>query len=167
MQAQVEETKDRMLRAQAELENYRKRITRQMEEDRRYADMPLLRDLLPVLDNVKRAITAAEKTPEITTLLEGIQMVAKQLETVLSRRHCTMIEALHTPFDPHRHEAIMQQPSGEFPPNTVLLETQTGYQLHDRVVRPAQVIVSKALPEAPAAPSQEEPAAAPSPDGQS
>ena len=113
-----------------------------MDERLRYANLGLLRDLLPVIDNVDRAIEAAEKNADAAALLEGFKMVSQQLGEVLKRHHCTRIEALHTPFDPNVHHAVMQQPSEEHPANTVLMVTQNGYQLHDRVVRPSQVIVS-------------------------
>jgi molecular chaperone GrpE len=142
LRAEIEQAKDRELRAHAELENYRKRAHRQIEEERRYADLPLMKELLPVLDNVHRAIDAAQKTPDVASLLQGFRLVAEQLEGALARHHCVPIAALHEPFDPHRHQAIAQQPSAEHPPNTVLLVTQAGFQLHDRVVRPSQVIVS-------------------------
>jgi molecular chaperone GrpE len=144
--ALLEETKDRALRSQAELENYRKRVARQMEEERRYACLPLLRDLLPVWDNVNRAIEAAEKSNETSGLLEGVKLTAKQLESVLERHECTKIEALHQPFDPHLHEAIAQHPSAELPPNTVMHVAQVGFKLHDRVVRPSQVVISSGVP---------------------
>jgi molecular chaperone GrpE len=134
--------KDRALRTQAELENYRKRMRKELDDERRYAQLPLLSDILPVIDNVNRAIQAAEKSPDVGGLLAGFKMVAQQLENVLSRHHCQRIDALHKPFDPHLHAAILQQPSGEHPPNTVIQVAQDGYQLHDRVLRPAQVIVS-------------------------
>jgi molecular chaperone GrpE len=146
LRAELDQAKDRALRFQAELDNYRKRVSRQMDEERRYAQVPLFRDLLPVLDNVARAVAAAEKAADAASLLEGFRLVAKQLQGVLERHHCTAIQAMHQPFDPHQHEAIMQQPSGDFPPNTVLAVVQAGYRVHDRVVRPAQVIVSRAAP---------------------
>ncbi len=138
----LDEARDRLLRAQAELDNYRKRARKELEEERRYANLPLLSDLLPVLDNVGRAIQASEKTPDVATLVEGVKMVAQQLEGVFNRHHCRRIEALHKPFDPHLHQAILQQPSAEYPSGTVLHVAQDGYQAHDRVLRPAQVIVS-------------------------
>jgi molecular chaperone GrpE len=141
-----DEARDRALRFQAELENYRKRVARQLDEERRYAHMPLIRDLLPVWDNMGRAIEAAEKNHEVTSLLEGFKMVTRELEDVLKRHQCAPIEALGKPFDPHLHEAILQQPSDEQPANTVLHVAQTGFQLHDRVVRPSQVIVSATVP---------------------
>ena len=142
LRSELQEAQDRSLRIQAELENYRKRATREMQEERRYANLPLMRDLLPVLDNMDRAIEAAEKTHDTASLLEGVKMVARQLEEVLQRHDCVRIPALNQPFDPHLHEAISQQPSDEHPGGTVMLETQIGFQLHDRVVRPSQVIVS-------------------------
>jgi molecular chaperone GrpE len=142
LRAELTAGKDRELRAVAELENYRRRAFRQMDEERRYANLPLMRDLLPVLDNLNRAIEAAEKTPEGGGLLDGVKMVVAQFRAVLENHHCLPIAAHLTPFNPNFHEAILQQPSAEHPPNTVLLETQTGFRLHDRVVRPSQVIVS-------------------------
>ncbi len=138
----LEETRGRLLRAQADLENLRKRSRREMDDERRYANLTLLTDLLPVMDNVGRAIQAAEKSAEAGALLEGVKLVAQQLESVLARYYCTRIAALEAPFDPHLHQAIMQRPSADHPPGTVLLVAQDGYQLHDRVLRPAQVIVS-------------------------
>jgi len=147
LQEELEEAKGRVLRAQAELENYRKRAAREMEDQRRYANMPLIRDLLPVWDDMGRAIEAAEKADDVDSLLEGFKMVIRQLEDVLARHHCRRIEALGEPFNPHLHEAISQQPSAEQPPGTVVHVAQTGFQLHDRVVRPSKVIVSTAQPE--------------------
>ena len=141
--AQVRELQDRLLRTQAELDNFRKRSRRELEDERRYANMPLLRDLLPVVDNIGRAIDAATKNSDASSLLEGFRMVSQQLNSILERHHTRPIKALNESFDPHLHEAILQQPSEEVPPGTVLMVTQEGYQLHDRVVRPAQVIVSK------------------------
>jgi molecular chaperone GrpE len=164
LRAELAEAEERALRTQAELENYRKRAARQMDEQRRYANMPLIRDLLPVWDNMGRAIEAAEKSRDAATLLEGFKMVAGQLESVLQQHHCTKIDALGERFDPNVHEAISQQPSREHPANTVLGVAQTGFRLHDRVVRPSQVIVSAAMPQkegkkGPAPPGEEPPEA--------
>ena len=147
----LEEAGNRVLRAQAELENYRKRARRELDEERRFANVPLVRDLLPVMDNVQRAIAAAEKTPNAANLLDGFRMVSQAFDSALSRHHVQRIDALHQPFDPAYHEAISQQPSAEHPPNTVIMIVQDGFTLHDRVVRPAQVIVSAAPPGEPAA----------------
>jgi len=134
---------DRVLRLQAELDNVYKRSRRELDDRLRYANFDLVQQLLPVIDNIERAIEAAG-SGETSGLLEGVQLVAQQLQAVLATHHCTPIEALHQPFDPNLHEAISQQPSDEYPPGTVILVTQTGYQLHDRVVRPPQVIIASA-----------------------
>lgn len=147
LRQELAEAKDDHLRCVAELDNYRKRARRELDDERRYAFIPLLRDLLPVLDNLDRAIQAAEKSQESGGLLAGVKLVFQQFETVLERHHCRRIEALHAPFDPNLHQAILQQPSGEHPENTVLMVTQAGFQLHDRVVRPSQVIVSTIPPD--------------------
>ena len=144
LKEQLAQADDRVLRTQAELENYRKRVRREIEEERRYANLPLLRDLLQVVDNVDRAIKAAESTSAAADLLEGFKMVALQLGTVLEQYQCSRIEADGALFDPNLHEAISQQPSGEHPENTVLHVVQEGYRLHDRVVRSPQVIISAA-----------------------
>jgi molecular chaperone GrpE len=142
LRADLAAAQDLQLRALAELDNYRKRAAREMQDQLRYAQLPLMRDVLPALDNVKRAIDAAEKTHDTAPLLEGIKLVAQQLQDALKRHHCIPIQALHAPFDPNVHEAVLQQPSAEFPANTVLQEVRPGYRLFDRVVRPSQVIVS-------------------------
>jgi molecular chaperone GrpE len=143
LQAELQAAKDRELRGRAELDNFRKRAARELGEGLRYANMGLLRDLLPVLDNIDRAIQAAEQKADAAALLDGCKMVQQQVQDALKIHHCRPIEALHLPFDPNVHHAVMQQASGEHPANTVLMVTQNGYQLHDRVVRPSQVIVSK------------------------
>lgn len=142
LRREAAEGQDRALRAHAELENVRRRTRRELDERLKYALMPLVEELLPVVDNVARAIEAAEKTSEAASLLAGFKMVAQQLEGALERHHCRRIAALHQPFDPNLHAALMQQPSEEFAAGTVLQVLQAGFQLHDRVVRPSQVIVS-------------------------
>ena len=146
LQAEAGEAKDMALRARAELENFRKRAQREMQEERRYANIHLMRELLPVLDNVDRAIEAAEKSgvsDEAASLLEGIRIVEKQLTAVLDRYHCKPIDTEGAQFDPNLHEAILQQPSPDHPENAILTVTEIGYLLHDRVVRPSKVVVTK------------------------
>lgn len=148
LREELADANDRALRAQAEVDNILKRARREIDEERRFANLPLLRDLLPVLDNIGRAIDAAAKSDDAAGLLTGVKMVAQQLEAMLQGHHCQKIAALEHPFDPHCHQAISQQPSAEHPENTVVMVVQEGYRLHDRVIRPAQVIVSKAPPAA-------------------
>ncbi len=148
LQAQLAASHDRQLRLQAELENVRKRMFRTLEEERRYACLPLMSDLLPVMDNLQRAIEAAQQHTNAAALLEGVQLVATQLEDVLRQHHCTAIDALGAPFDPHVHEAIAQLPNDQQAPGHVCQVTQVGYQLHDRVIRPSRVIVAAPPPAA-------------------
>jgi molecular chaperone GrpE len=146
LKQEVEEFRDRAMRWQAELENYQKRIARQLAEERRYAGMDLIRDLLPVYDNLQRASQAAEQHHDVAQLLQGLRMIVKQWEDVFARHNCQKIDALHKPFDPNVHHAISRQATGDVPPNTVIYVAQDGFILHDRVVRPSQVVVSMALP---------------------
>lgn len=138
----------RILLAQADMENLRKRMRREMDETIKYADVPLIADLLPVMDNLNRALDSAAQSQEAEGIVTGVKMVAQNMLDVLSRRGCKQIDALGKPFDPNLHDAILQQPSNEVPSGHVLMVTQSGYQLHDRVIRPAQVIVSTGSPEA-------------------
>src|SRR5262245_49101185 len=144
--AELAAANDRSLRLQAEMQNLRNRTSREIAEERKYSALPVLRELLPVLDNIGRAIEAAEKAGEAENLLAGFRLVRQQIETILSRHDCQPISPEGELFDPHFHEAILQQPSKEVPANHVMMVTQTGYKLHDRVVRPAQVIVSSGAP---------------------
>jgi len=154
LQADLAAAEARVLRAHAELENYRKRANRHLEEEKKYAALPLLRDLLPVVDNLERAIQSADQEGGSARLVEGVKMVAQLLAMALERHHCRRIEAQGAVFDPHVHEAIAQLPSEQVPPGNVLEVAQNGYQLHDRVVRPAQVVVSGRPAATPAAGSE-------------
>lgn len=144
--AQLAAARDRELRLLAELDNTRKRAEREIAEERRYANLPLMRDLLPVLDNVFRAIEAAEKSPGAESIVQGMRLVAEQLENVLRRHHCVRIEAQGAAFDPHQHEAIAQMASNDTPAQHVAAVALHGFRLHDRVVRPSQVVVSSGPP---------------------
>jgi molecular chaperone GrpE len=142
-EAQIAELQERVLRVQAELENFRKRSRREYDDAQRYREMDVLRDLLPVLDNVLRAIEAAEKTTDVETLRSGFRMTAQQLEKLLGSHGCQTIETDGAAFDPAVHDAILQQDVPGVAGGTVVGTASRGYKLHDRVVRPAQVIVAK------------------------
>jgi molecular chaperone GrpE len=142
---------DRWLRAQAELENLRRRTQKEADETRKYAALPFVRDLLPGLDNLGRAIAAAQSSRNCDELIQGVELVYRQLGDVLARHGLVPIEAVGKPFDPNRHEAVQQVPSVAHPPMTVLDEAERGYVLHDRVVRPSRVVVSSAPPQHPPA----------------
>ena len=142
LETELKESNDRTLRVQAELENYRKRVQREMADERKFAIIPLVRDLLPVVDNLERALAAAQQTADSSGLLDGVKMVAAQLTAALTQHNCVRVEGVGAQFDPNVHQAIGQQPSDEYPAGTVSQEFQAGYKLNDRVIRPAQVFVS-------------------------
>lgn len=137
---------DRALRAHAELENVRKRLMREADQMRQYAVAPLAAELLPLMDNLQRAIAAGESTGNIEELLQGLQMVSKSFEETLGRFGVEKISAVDEQFDPNKHEALQQVPSPDHEPMQVLQEVETGWQMHDRVIRPSKVIVSSGPP---------------------
>ncbi len=144
---QRDEYLDLAKQTRAEFENYQKRFQRDLATERRYAQVPLAGDLLPALDNLERAIAAAAKAGDTGPLAQGVGMVLGQLLDVLKRHGVTRIEAEGQPFDPNLHQAVMQQPAKDKPPQTVLQVLEPGYMIHERVLRPARVIVSAALAE--------------------
>ena len=131
------------LRALADNENYRRRVTKEREEDRKFASYSLIRDLLPSFDNLRRAIDAARSSSSPDQIVQGVGMVLKQVDEVFERYGAKPITSVGQPFDPNLHEAIQQIPSVDHPAMTVLQEVERGYTLHDRVIRPSKVLVSK------------------------
>lgn len=131
-------------RTRADFENYQKRMQRDQATERRFAQAPLASDLLSALDNLERATAAAAQAGDKGPLVQGVSMVQAQLLDILRRHGITRIEALGLPFDPNLHEAVMQQPSAEYPPMTVVQVLEPGYMIHERVLRPARVAVSTA-----------------------
>ena len=131
---------DRVLRERAELENFKKRMQRDKAEALRFACEPLMRELLPVIDNLERALEHGAQSGE--SLVEGVRLVHKGLLDALSRNGAQRIEALGQPFDPARHQAIATAATTECEPNVVVAQHHTGYLLHDRLLRPAMVTVS-------------------------
>ncbi len=142
LEQENEELQNRLLRLQADFDNYRKRMRSEMSEVQERANVELLQKILPVLDNLKRAALAAEETAEEGSIKEGVQMITKQLEDLLEKEGVTPIECEGQPFDPTCHDAVVQEPSDDHPPNTVLEELQKGYRLKDKVLRPSIVKVS-------------------------
>ena len=129
-------------RIRADFDNYQKRNQKDREVERRYAYGPLIRDLLPVLDNLERTLTAAQSAGDEGALVQGVTMVQSQFIELLKKNSIVRIEAIGKPFDPNVHQAVMQKPSAEQKPNTVLQVLEQGFMHHDRVLRPAMVIVS-------------------------
>ena len=134
---------DKYLRAVADLENTRKRTKREIEDARFDTKQKVLKEMLPVVDNLERAIEHAGGSAETTPIVEGVQLVLRQFQTAFERLDVTVIEAASQPFDPNLHEAISQQESDK-PPGTVVQVLQRGYRMGDRLLRPALVVVAKA-----------------------
>ncbi|HVJ56352.1 MAG TPA: nucleotide exchange factor GrpE [Terrimicrobiaceae bacterium] len=144
--AEVEKYKDAALRARADLDNYRKRVAREKEDAIRYANNSLLESLLPILDNFELGLEAAKSTPEATGIVQGLQMVRKQLEDFLRDQGVEIVIAEGNPFDPNLHDAVAHEPSQNVTEGTVIRQLRKGFKLKDRLIRPASVIVSKGPP---------------------
>ncbi|MCH7958482.1 MAG: nucleotide exchange factor GrpE [Candidatus Hydrogenedentes bacterium] len=137
---ELAELRDQHLRLRAEFDNYRKRISRDNERLRKRAAEGILRDLLPVLDNLERALQFKDEVS--SGVADGMQMVHDQMVELVARHGVKSIAAIGEKFDPKYHEAIAQVPSDEVPKDDVAEEFQRGYTLHDQVLRPSKVTVS-------------------------
>jgi molecular chaperone GrpE len=144
-QAEADEYRDRMLRMAAELENFKKRAAREQDDLKKYATENLIRQLLTVVDNLERAIASA--SPENIngqSVVDGVALTLAEINKILEKHYVSPIQALGEPFDPAFHQAMCHEESADQPPNTVVQEFQKGYLIHDRLLRPAMVVVSKA-----------------------
>lgn len=140
LEQERDELRDQLLRARAEFDNYRKRMLREGEQLRKTAAQGLMRGLLPIVDNLERALSHVEDRSDGFT--QGVEMIVKQFADVLAGQGLEPIPAVGMPFDPNIHEALTHQPSPDFPADTVMEEFQRGYRLGDFVLRPSQVVVS-------------------------
>lgn len=150
--AEADGLEDRLKRAQAEFVNESRRIARQAEQDRRYAIDGVVKDLVPLAEGLDSALLAGAGVPQVAPLREGVALVARQLEDMLKRYDVELLRPAGQPFDPLAHEAILVVERADLPPGQVADVIRPGFRLHGRVVRPAQVTVSRA-PAGPAAPS--------------
>jgi len=132
---------DRFVRERADLENYRKRVNREKEELLNYGNKSLIEEILPVVDNMERALAHATEEDQ-AAVVEGIRMTHGMLVAALKKFGVTPIDSVGTPFDSAFHQAMAQVPTDEYPPNTVVEEYQKGYLLKERLLRPAMVTVS-------------------------
>lgn len=136
---------DRLLRATAEFDNYKKRSTREMAEFRKFANESLIKELLPVIDNLERAVESSGLDANANkSVIEGVEMTLTSIFKVLEKFNLKALESEGKPFDPNFHQAVLQEATDEVPENTVVKVMQKGYVLHDRLIRPAMVVVSKA-----------------------
>lgn len=156
LEAQIAELQDRNVRLQAEFENFRRRSLKERQEAFQYGHQNIVKDLLTTVDNLERASQHAEGSGggDLQGLLQGVELVSRELLGVFGKYGVTTIEALNKPFDPALHEAMGQLEDSSVPPNTVIQVLQTGYLLRDRMLRPALVMVSR-LPDGANDPSAE------------
>jgi molecular chaperone GrpE len=143
-QQQAQENYDRLLRVSAEFDNYKKRTAREMQDVIKYANEKIFKELLTVVDNLERAIEAAgiDRTDD-DPLVKGIHLTLSEVLKILERHKVKPVKAMGEPFDPVYHQAMMQEEVEGQAPNTVVREMQKGYMIHDRLLRPAMVVVSK------------------------
>jgi len=141
----AEENHDRLLRVMAEFENYKKRMEREMNDYRKFANESLIKEVLPIVDSLEKALEISDEQNEkaLGGLREGVEMTLKGLLTGLEKFGVVPIESLEEPFDPNFHQAVMQEESAGHSDNTVVRELQKGYLIGDRLLRPAMVVVSK------------------------
>ena len=141
--AESETQHDQMLRTIAEFDNSRKRAEREKKESLKYALESFVKALIPTVDSIERAIQSTKESQDFDALAEGVEMIYKGLLSTLEKRGFTPIAAVNEPFDPMQHEAVMHVESEDVPENRVIEEWQKGYMLHNRVIRPSMVSVSK------------------------
>ena len=142
LKSELDEAKDRGLRALAELENFRARTKRLHDEERKYASADLARAILPIWDNLNLALGIEDAENNGAAVLAGVKMVVDEFLKVLQNNGIQKIDALHKPFDPNFHESVSFMPSDEYPANTVIYEVKSGFKLYDRVIRAAQVVLA-------------------------
>ncbi len=163
LMGKLKEEHEKMLRAAADLENFKKRAAKEKEEVQKYGVEKLLKDFLPIYDNFGRALDAAKGEADFESLKKGVEMIRRLFEDTLGKHGVKAFSAKGEPFDPNKHEAMSSMETSELPPNHVHSEFLKGFTLNDRLVRPALVVVSKA----PAAPPTEPPTDTPPSDGES
>ena len=142
---EVAEWKDKFLRSKAEQQNIAKRSSNELSEALRYSGTSLLRSIIEVMDDLDRTVEAVGEGEASDSLTEGVRLVRDKLQKILTDHHVEVVAATDCAFDPSMHEALMQQPSADHEPGQVIQQIQKGYRLHDRVLRPAKVIVSSAV----------------------
>jgi molecular chaperone GrpE len=142
--AETAKMKDAWLRTAADFDNFRKRTRKEMDDARRGGREDLLRAVLPVFDNLERAIQSAQRSSDVKAMADGLAMVQRQFVESLAREGIARVPTVGQPFDPGVHEAIQQVETADHAPGTVLAEVQPGYTQGDRLLRAAMVVVAKA-----------------------
>lgn len=144
LERELDDMMNQLKRVSADYQNYQKRVAREIEEDRRYANSAFAKEVLGIVDDLERALAAGTQNADAKVLLDGVRITHEHLMALLARHGVQPIDAQGKPFDPALHEAMMQRPTDDAPPMTVLQELARGYTIHGRTLRPAKVIVSSA-----------------------
>ncbi|TYR82356.1 nucleotide exchange factor GrpE [Priestia megaterium] len=143
LKQQLEEEENRYLRLQADFDNFRRRSRLDMESAQKYRAQSLVTDILPALDNFERALKVDTDDEKTKSILQGVEMVYRQLKEALQKEGVESIESVGKTFDPYEHQAVMQVEDEAYEPNTVVEELQKGYKLKDKIIRPAMVKVNQ------------------------
>ena len=142
-QEESKETYDRLLRVSAEFENHKKRSAREMDEFRKFANESLIKEMLSVVDNLERAINSSSNANQANPgLVEGVDIILKEILKIFEKFNVRPVESLKKHFDPSFHQAVMTEETDDYTEHTVISELQKGYMIHDRLLRPAMVVVS-------------------------
>jgi len=145
LRAKNQELEDALLRAKADYQNFQRRSAIERADAVRFANADVMRSVVGVIDDLERSLEAAKTSDNLGAVVDGVQLVYDNLQKALQAHGLERIEALHQPFDPNVHQAMLQQPTDDHPAGMVIEEIAPGYRLRDRVLRPAKVIVSKAV----------------------
>jgi molecular chaperone GrpE len=144
LEKEAAENHDRLLRMAAEFDNYKKRATREMNDFRKFANENFAKALLPVVDSMDLAIESSSNDKHVNnSMVEGVNMTLKEILKIFEQFGVKRFESIGNTFDPNIHQAVMQEETDKFPENTVSKELQKGFMIHDRLLRPAMVVVSK------------------------
>lgn len=144
---EYKELEDRLLRVAAEFDNHKKRTVREFQSIIKNANEELISQLVETLDNFQRALDSAKNSGDFDSFHKGVELIYQHFKDILGKEGLKEIKAIREPFDPHFHEAVMQQESDKFPDGTVMDEISKGYMLNDKVIKHSKVIVSKGKPE--------------------
>lgn len=143
LKKQLEEAENKQLRVQADFENFRRRLLNEKQATEKYRAQSIATELLPALDNFERALKLAQRDDSTRSFIQGMEMIYKSIMEALKKEGVEPIESVAQPFDPHLHQAVMQEQTDDYDSNIVIEEFQKGYMLKDRVIRPAMVKVSE------------------------
>jgi molecular chaperone GrpE len=146
LQQQLSQLKDLLLRRSAEFENYKRRVEQELLTTIRMANEGLVLAILPIMDDLERSLKAGTSSNDPTAFYRGVELIAQKLLKVLESQGVRAFESNGQPFDVHRHDALLQVPKADVPPHTIIEEVERGYEMHDKVIRHAKVVVSAAPP---------------------